>query len=711
MVTAWSLAIRVVACLLLAAAGTVAAGAGPASAKPNLPPIDLSDAGRCDFIAAPENRLCLLPFPNDYYTLRDRSTATGRRVNLQTEAMPANAAGTHIDAGPYNLNDGFSPGQPIVLRVPGLDGVEDVRATGAAPIDRIGRFKKHRQPIVLIDAKTGKRAPIWSEIDSNATDPDDVALEIHPANNLKAKHRYIVALRNLVTADGARIPAPAAFRYYRDDVPSDQNLIEKRRGHYERIFRTLKRAGVGRRGLYLAWDFTVASDRNIGGRLLHMRDDAFAQLGDRNLENLKVKGSSPGFTVDEVSDFTPAQNADVARNVTGIVTVPCYLTPDCSPGGRFQLDREGLPTRQGNWQANFRCIIPHSAVTAGAPPARAVIYGHGLFGSVAELGSDLLQGFSNDHNFVICATDEIGMSSNDLANTAGILTDLSSFPELTDRVQQGLLNELFLGRTLIHPSGFSANPAFHVNGPPGGPSVIDTSRLYYEGNSQGGILGGALTAVAPDFTRAVLGVPGMRYSLLLPRAVPFDQFAAVLYPNYPDELARPLILSLTQMLWDRSDPNGYAHRMTTRPFANTPKHKVLMAVAFGDHQVTNFAADIEARTIGASTHVPVVSSGRWPGVDILWNVPPIQKYPFKGSAVVYSDIGPVRPDPSDPGETIGTPPPPLENLPNREGEDPHGAPRGVPTALAMANEFLAPGGRITNVCGAVPCFAGGWTGP
>ena len=60
---------------------------------------------------------------------------------------------------------------------------------------------------------------------------------------------------------------------------------------------------------------------------------------------------------------------------------------------------------------------------------------------------------------------------------------------------------------------------------------------------------------------------------------------------------------------------------------------------------------------------------------------------------------------------VGTPPPPLENLPNRVGEDPHGAPRGVPTAAAMANEFLAPRGRITNVCGDAPCFAGGWAGP
>lgn len=697
--------------LLILAAASVAAGAGPASATPNLPEIDLGDAGRCDFIASPENRLCLLPFPNDYYTVKDRSTATGRRVNLQTAAMPANAGGTHIDAQPYNLNDGFSSGQPIVLRVPGLDSAEDMRATGAAPINHIGRFKRRRQPIVLIDAETGKRAPIWSEVDSNATDPEDVAVEIHPAKNLKAKHRYIVALRSMRTAEGEEIPAPAAFRYYRDDVPSGQELIENRRGKYERIFRTLKRSGVGRHGLYLAWDFTVASDRNIGGRLLHIRDEAFGELGDANLKNRRVRGRSPSFEMDAVNAFTPAQNPDVVREVLGTVAVPCFLAPDCAPGGRFQLDRRGLPTRNGTWEAEFRCIVPRSAAAGGAGSSRAVIYGHGLFGSDEEIRSELISGFANDHNFVICATPEIGMSSDDLPNTAGILTDLSRFPELTDRVQQGLLNELVLGRALIHPQGLGAHPAFHVDGSAATPSVLDTSRLYYEGNSQGGILGGALTAVAPDFNRAVLGVPGMRFSLLLPRATPFDQFAAVLYPNYPDELARPLMLSLTQMLWDRSDPNGYAHRMTTHPFRNTPKHKVLMAVAFGDHQVTNFAADIQARTIGASTHVPILAPGRWPGVDVLWNVPAIKKYPFRGSAIVYSDIGPVRPDPNDPGETIGTPPPPLENLPNREGEDPHGAPRGVPTALAMANQFLAPGGRIRNVCGNAACYAGGFTGP
>ena len=38
-------------------------------------------------------------------------------------------------------------------------------------------------------------------------------------------------------------------------------------------------------------------------------------------------------------------------------------------------------------------------------------------------------------------------------------------------------------------------------------------------------MGGSLTALAPDFNRAVLGVPGMNYSTLLRRSVDFDQYA------------------------------------------------------------------------------------------------------------------------------------------------------------------------------------------
>src|SRR5438128_5498642 len=182
--------------------------------------IDLSNADHCDFIGQQQGSLCLLPFPDDYYTVRDRGTATGLRVNLKTEATQPNTAGQRVDTAPYNLNDGFSPGQTIVLKVPGLNSVAAMQRTGAVPINNIGEYARQDEPIVVIDATTGRRWPIWSEIDSNAADPDRVALLIHPAVNFAAKHRYIVALRNLKTASGQTIPAPEGFRLYRDRLPS-----------------------------------------------------------------------------------------------------------------------------------------------------------------------------------------------------------------------------------------------------------------------------------------------------------------------------------------------------------------------------------------------------------------------------------------------------------------------------------------------------------
>jgi hypothetical protein len=161
--------------------------------------------------------------------------------------------------------------------------------------------------------------------------------------------------------------------------------------------------------------------------------------------------------------------------------------------------------------------------------------------------------------------------------------------------------------------------------------------------------------------------------------------------------------------------------MTDSPLANTPPHEVLMNVALGDHQVTNWQADVEARTIGASIHTPVVYADRWPGVDVAWNIPPIAGYPFADSAIVYWDGGPVRPGsggedntPEDPDNgVIGTNVPPLENVPNTSGDDPHGLPRVEPEEMQMVSDFLRPDAlsAITDTCLGLPCFDGGFTGP
>src|SRR3954465_3969494 len=179
-----------------------------------------------------------------------------------------------------------------------------------------------------------------------------------------------------------------------------------------------------------------------------------------------------------------------------------------------------------------------------------------------------------------------------------------------------MLDFLYLGRLMRNSGGFSSMAPFRVGSTP----ILDTTKLYYDGNSQGGIIGGSLAAVSVDNDRATLGVPGMNYSTLLQRSVDFDTYAegnfqgvetdAGLYDNYPNQLERPLNLSLIQLLWDRAEANGYAAHMTSDPLPNTPPHKVMLHVGFGDHQVADVTPEVEARTIGAKVNRPVLDPGR-----------------------------------------------------------------------------------------------------
>jgi hypothetical protein len=710
--TRWKppLAIAVMALALLlfaAAAGASPQGRAGKRAAETLPSIETGEG--CEFITNPGSPECMLPFPDDYYTVADPTSETGRRIAFQTGSTPTNAENKHIEAAPYNASDGFSPGSVILVKVPGIQSVADVRATHAVPVNHLAAYKNPTAPVVVIDAQTGQRWPIWTEIDSTASTASKADLEIHPAVNFTPGHRYIVALRNLKNSSHEKLEAPAGFRYYRDDVESEQEAINTRRPHFQELFSTLETAGIERSSLYLTWDFTVASDANNTSRMLAMRDDAFAQLGDTDLADETPQGISPTFSVTSVeNEPNPGQ---IARRVKGTFVVPCYLKPNCGPGGTLNLNAEGTPVQNGVWTANFDCIIPLSVASGPGEQGRPSLYGHGLLGDSSEVASSPQRSLSQEHKIVQCATDEIGMAESDVPVVVGALENASNFPAVADRLQQGLLDELYLGRALISPSGLTTSAAFHQDETLSTPSVLNTSHLFYNGNSQGGIMGGALTAVSPDFTRASLGVPAMNYSVLLPRSVDFDQFAQVFYPFYPDETSRPVVLDMMQMLWDRGEPDGYADRMTSDPLPDTPAHEVLMDVAFGDHQVTDYQADVEARTIGARAHKPVLFKGRWPHTNVLWNVKGLGHYPYTGSAAYYWDIGPIRETSPGSGKFIGVNPPPYENLPNRQGEDPHSSPRAAPAEQTLVSDFFEGAIQKTDRCGGGPCYAGTFTGP
>src|SRR5207244_1326562 len=80
---------------------------------------------------------------------------------------------------------------------------------------------------------------------------------------------------------------------------------------------------------------------------------------------------------------------------------------------RYVLGVAGLPLHQPTpQQAPFICNIPRAALanaTASATPARPSLYGHGLFGTNSEVNAGNVESMANEHNFVFCATNWIGM--------------------------------------------------------------------------------------------------------------------------------------------------------------------------------------------------------------------------------------------------------------------------------------------------------------
>ncbi len=436
---------------------------------------------------------------------------------------------------------------------------------------------------------------------------------------------------------------------------------------------------------------------NVTGRLLSIRDSAFAGLGDRKLADGKVAGRAPSYTITSTKTLSPQ-----LRAVVGTFDVPCYLI-ECgttaATGFHYSSSKpDALPTqRRGNVAvAPFECIIPSSA---GNPsPARISLYGHGLFGDYTEVEDPWVEALATQHNIVFCGTDWWGLTDADESFAATVVSNLNLFGVLVDRLQQAVLNTLFLGRLMDSPQGFATNPDFQA----GGRSVLDTSHLYYNGNSQGGIMGGVTLAVSPDVRRAALGVTGMDYgNLLLARSTDFTSFSQFLGLYYRDPSMYPVILDLFDQLWDRADPDGYAPYMTSHPLPNTPTHEVLMQIAYGDFQVSMYAGAAEARTIGVSAYEPALDPDRSRDRNLFYGIPAIRHFPFRGSAIEIWDSGPGR-----------VQEPPVGNIPPTPGAtniDPHQDPRNTPAAQQQISDFLEPDGAVTDVCGGAPCHSSDFT--
>ncbi len=608
-------------------------------------------AGACDDA---DTTNCLLPWPSDRFTRPDDGTATGRRIDLP--ASPANADGVPIDVTEWNRNDGFSPAAIPMVVIQDLDPT----ASALAPVTDIGASLAADSSLVVLDLDTGERIPSWAELDQDDHAAGEAPLFIVPAVALAEGHRHVVALRGLATTSGDAVAQSEGYAaQLAAPDPITAGLVDG-----------LVDAGLDAAEMTVAWSFTVASGDSLSARLRHMWTETSAEIGD---------GAVP-------FEIASAEASGAGIVINGTFETPNYLTGDGSTGSVMnnEGDPDGIPSRNGTLTTDFVCTMPSSA--NAERPAPVVLYGHGLLGSRGEalgigaVGADAGIGF--------CAIDWIGMSTSDIGSVIEALGELSAFRTQPDRMQQGHLAWLVLGRLLASEQGFVTDPAFQDAS---GGGTIAHHRLSFLGASQGGILAGAPSALATDWEQVILAVPGLGYNLLLPRSIDFNEFAPLFGEHYPDPLDRALARELMEMLWDRGENAGWAQHLTSDTYDGAPPKNVLVLAAFGDHQVANVSTDKLVRTLGIDRVAPTLEDGRSTAVEPFFGIDAITSLPHQGSGYLMWDFG--------------TPAPPTDNIPSREGEDPHGKLSDVPAALAIVAAFIEPDGAIIDVCAGQPCQA------
>jgi hypothetical protein len=676
---------------------------------------DVVDLGEAPDVCDPLNATeCMLPYPSSRFLIPG-DTATGVQLAVPQEGIPE-VNGTPIPASLWEGIDGFSPTSQILMHFPqGVDveasGLSRLLDEGAAPpwIDTRTHDDSSLgldHPTLLLDWDTGEPVLHWAENDARASSLERKAFVIRPAVSLTPGRRYIVAARNLRSGDGEEIAAEAAFEAIRDRRPSDIPALNDRRREIRPVLRRLHRLGIPTRDLVLAFDFTVQSDHQLTHQMLAMRDQAFAWLDEQIAADVQT------FTVDTVEEFPSCLELGEAhrRIVSGTFQSPLFLAEAPSPENvaQFVTDESDTPIPNGTMDAPFTVSIPCIILEDDAPPLNTILLGHGIFGR----GSQLVRGIPSGAeanlsqfegtprwNYISGATDWSGWSSPDFlwagSRIVGFgMSQLHNFPAFPDRHRQGQVNTLILSR-MMKRAVMNRDPAFQL----GGEGVFPESnrdRHFYYGISMGGVMGLFHSAITPDIERLAVDVPAINFSFLLQRSTQFSTFELVLGAiGLSEPMSVILGMQLLHEIWVGADPAGYATHITSEPLPDTIAKKMLLTPAWLDHQVSNHATEMTARTLGVGNLHGSIQQR-------LSGIPDAAPGSALDSALVLYDSGAL--DIRDPSDVTHIP-----RLTNEIVEDskcdPHGARPAIPAGGEQLIRFLQPGGVIENFCNGL-CDAG-----
>jgi hypothetical protein len=470
------------------------------------------------------------PFPSDRFTVRDWGNNTFRRVSLP---MPADCTSTPAkavecaDIVVINELDGFST-QPRIT-IPFTGAIDPASATSDnIYLVNLGDTLSLRG----FGQRVGINQVVW--------DPETNTLALQPDDLLQQHSRYVLIVTNGVRdAKGHRIESG---RFHDDN---SRGMHE-----YDRDLRDGMRGGFHRNRVVAASLFTTQSITADLQKIAHQ----IKRSHPAPVDHFMIGNGGTARAVFPVSSLPPQSIQFVRHTGTGTGTAPVFTTSSLptsalqvEPGavaqvayGRFaSADYEtpgkyipptptltGRPAPQGSNDLVFQLFVPAGAKPAGGWPV--AIFGHGFGDSmysapwtqasvyasrgiatisinvvghgggpqgtlnVVPLGAAPVvvpaggRGFDQDGNGNIDSTEGSSAAGtrNIIGSRDGLRQTVADLMQLVRQIQAGL--------------DVDAD----------GSADLDASRIYYAGQSFGGIYGTIVMGVERDLKAGVVNVPG-----------------------------------------------------------------------------------------------------------------------------------------------------------------------------------------------------------
>jgi len=470
------------------------------------------------------------PFPSDRFTVSDPGQETALRVSLpkpNCTARPSDCA----DLDVINTLDGFNLSPR--LSIP-FDGPIDPSTVSSQTVILIGLGDAR-----LEDTKGGKVVGINQVV----WDPPTNTLHAKSDELLEQHTRYaLVVTRGVRDAAGDQVEASTEFNRFRQDLNFVGGTLKDYRKALLDALAAARRAGIRSKDIVVASVFTTQSATAI---LEKIRDQIKATTPAHADFLLGPSGTRAVFPLTMVTGVTfnaqlttgptltpvpvPVAALGIVPGAVGTIAFGKYRSPDYETAQRFILPigtHSGVPAVQATNQIFFNLFLPASPKPPNGWPV--AIFGHGFTDNknnspfvvaatmaahgIATIAINVVgHGFGGDGTLTVSQAG--GGSVTIAAGGRGIDLDgngiidstegVSAVPPRTiissrDGLRQTVVDLMQLVRVI--------EVGVDVDGD--GVPDLDRTRIYYFGQSFGGIYGTIFLGVESSVKVGVPNVPG-----------------------------------------------------------------------------------------------------------------------------------------------------------------------------------------------------------